>query len=932
MHHLTITSFSSRVSTLVCKCLLAVGIAFLISACGEKSAEDHYQDAGEFSANGNKEAAVVALKNAVQEAPDMAKARYALGKLYLELRSFDSAGKELVRALDSGHPENEVIPLLAEALQRSGANVALSELSYQADLLTPEEQVEVGYRKTHALIALNKEAESTAQIKTLDNIDVNTPYKIMVASFALAIGNQFPEALVKVKEALAMEPLNRDAINLTARMYLLNGDPQNAAKLYEDYIKVAPDDIEAKFALTNMLIQQEETARAEPYIDEMLSGNPNNPTLNQLKAVVRAAASDYEKAFTFAEKSISGGNPDPSARLIAGLAAYQLEDHANAIKHLSVIATVLPDNHPALRMLAASQLQLNMGNDAGEILSRVGNVSQDDIALFSRASFELIKSGNTEAAKQMLEQTERFTESADDLTKLGVLKLSLDDLEGIVDLEGAVAKAPESARAKSTLAGAYLGTNQLAKALELAKSWQIDEPNDVDGFLLESEVLQRQEKYDQAAQLINAAMKVDAQNRSVALAAIRLDLRQNKLNDAQVKTEAFLEIYPSDVTALASYFQIKISQNDPQPAVLKILAAANKNTNEQPLVLLAARALQLDNKLSEALDMLKNIEESRLTPSTYWDVKGAALIGLNRSGEAYAHYAKWANFFPDLDAPTIGLLRVLDVQRDFPKGAAVAADFLAKNDNVQIKLMRAYFLAMSRDAKQAKQIINSVAPEYQALAFVRGIKARIALLEGRGAQAVEDAKVSYEDNRSAENLLVYVQTLDRAGKSDEAFAVIQEQVKNAPNDARSRALLAERQIMSDPKGALATYEEMLKNFPSNPVLLNNAGYLHMQANNLEKAFEYSNKAFGISPKNVAFGDTFAQVLIRRGEVGKAVDAYNSVITPAVTDETILLNYIEALMMNKDNSAARRKIQEFNSTLKSKDARARLLILQSTYMN
>lgn len=913
------------------KVVFTLGIVLFLAACGEKSAEDHFNDSAEFIANGNQEAAIVALKNAIQAEPRMSKARFALGKLYLELNNFDSASKELSFALDAGYSEKEIIPLLAEALHRTNANVALADLEYDESLFSPAELVEIGYRQAHAVIVLQKKEESKALINKLLAINTQTIYKTMVKGLQLATNLDYPEALEEVKGALQQDPLNRDAIDLTARLYVLNNDPETAARLYEDYIKVAPEDLEAKFSLANMLLQQKQPQRAEKYIDELLKVNVEHPALNQLKAIVRAAADDYVSAKKFAEKAINSGRNDFSLRMVAGLASFQLKDYQSTIKHFSPIAVNLADNHPALRMLAASQLELDMDEDASEVLSRVTNVSENDFELFSRAGYELIKSGNTEAANILIEQSEKISDSADDLTQLGVLKLSLDNLDGIVDLEGAVEKAPLSAKAKETLAGAYLGTNQFQKALKLAKDWQSDEPSNVGGYLLESEVYQRQKQYGPGAAALAKASNIDSTNLSVQLAKIRLALRQEKRDEALAVTEAVLESHPSNVTALASLFQLKLQEGNPAPAMDRIEAQALQNLDNEPLIMLASRTMLARNKFFEAIELLNNVEPSRLTSQTYWEVKGTALLRTNQLSDAYEHFTKWARLFPNQSNPTIGLLRVLDAQGNFKKAAAIAADFVAQNDSPQINLMKAYYLTMSQDVRGAKEVLNNIDSASQSLPFVRGIKARIALLENRGAQGIEDAKASYTDNASPNNLLVYVQTLDSAKRSDEALRIIEQHVEKAPNDKRSLALLAERKIAQDPSAALAIYEEMIPKLPNNPVILNNAGYLLMQDNKLDKAFQYSSRAVEISPQNVDFADTYAQILMRRNQAGQAVETYNKVMGPAVRDENIILNYIEAMLVNKDNSAARRKIQEFNSRIKSKDGKARLLILQATYM-
>ncbi|MFT6269593.1 MAG: putative PEP-CTERM system TPR-repeat lipoprotein [Alphaproteobacteria bacterium] len=901
-----------------------------MTACQKKTSEEYMQEAAAFAAAGNNPAAVVALKNAVQQDIRSAEARFELGKLYLELRDFTSAEKELSRAKDLGYPENEVVPLLALALQKTGANVALADLTFIEAELSNSDQMEVGFRKVRSLMQLNQTPEANALISDLLLLDTNDVYKGLVQAYQEILDEKPKDALATALAMYERAPLNSDVLNFTARLYMINGEAEEAANIYESYIKVEPKDLEAKFSLANMLVEQRQPIRAEKYIDELLEIIPENPLLNQLKGVVRAAASDFDEAKLYSEKAISAGRSDPALRLIAGFSSYQLQEYEAAVRHLSFIASILPDNHPGLRILAASQLQGNLGDDAGEVLARINDVTTQDASLFSRAGYELIKSGNTEAAQAVIDQADKISESSEDLTRLGILKLSMNDVEGLVDLESAVDKAPDSITAKTTLASAYLGTKQLDKAMALAKQWQEDEPTVVDGYLLESEVLQRQERFAEASIVITKASALDSNSVPVKLASIRQDLRQKKLDSALTKTEALLEIAPYNLPALASYFALKNDANDAMPAIDKIRKAVSDNPDDANLGLLLARITLSLKKPDEALDALKNIKPDRQAPPSFWQIKGFALTQNKQNDEALKHYAAWAELFPNQEKAVMGQLLILESSRAYEAGARIASSFVARKDNLQIKIMQSYFMVMAGDVIGSKEVIASIDDKYQPLPFLRGVKARIALAEGRGGDAVEDALLAYESAKSADNLFVYVRTLDLSKQSNLVLNTIEKHVEEFPADGRSRLLLAERQISLDPSSALAGYEALLIDFPNNFVVLNNAAHLLMVADNLDKASEYSSRAFVIQPKNVAIGDTHAQILLRQGNAQEALEVYNSVMNDKVSNEEISLNYIEVLFINNNMTIAERRIKDLNLT--TSQAKARLADLQKQYAN
>src|SRR4029434_3846369 len=92
----------------------------LLAGCSEKpeslvaSAKDHL-------AKNDQGAAVIQLRNALQKNPELAEARFLLGKSLLETGDAAGAEKELRKARELKYPDDEVVPVLAHALAVRGA-------------------------------------------------------------------------------------------------------------------------------------------------------------------------------------------------------------------------------------------------------------------------------------------------------------------------------------------------------------------------------------------------------------------------------------------------------------------------------------------------------------------------------------------------------------------------------------------------------------------------------------------------------------------------------------------------------------------------------------------------------------------------------------------------------------------------------------------
>lgn len=914
--------------------LVAIGLlAIVLGACeNERTAEDYWQEAQQFLKENDDQAAAVALKNTLQLDPNNAQARYEIGKLYLQFSDFQNASKQFSFALENGFPKAQLIVPYAEALDRSNASVELSELEFENLDITNAEKLELGFRKAQALFKLAKNEQGMELAKQLLEKPNDTVYWGMIDIYRMLNDSKNVEALAAAEALLEDSSANRDLIGLSARLYLLNQKPREASKLYEDYLKIAKDDHQAKYLLVNLLIQQREPKQAEPYIDQLLELNPNQPIFNQLKATVRAAAEDYEAAKEYAEKAIVAGNRAVEVRVIAGLSAYQQEDYEDTVKHISTIVGDLPESHPALRMLVASQLNLGMESDANKMLKQMGGGTSDDLGLYSKVGLELIKSGDTKAAEEVIQKIEALPETPDSLVDTGLLKLSLDDVDGLLDLEKAVSQAPDSESANAALASAYLNSGDFDAAMNLAKKWQQRAPDDTRGYLYEIEILQRQGKLDEAEKIISRLQQTSPDDSNVRLSALTQLLLKQDLDGAKSYAEQMFEDLPNQPKLLLIYYQLMNQKGDVSPALARIENAYNNVPESVPVTLLYAESLSSQQDYAKVLEVLDKLQSNKFTPSSYFRLKGAALLKQNKVADALEHYNNWSRLFPKSLEALQGYMYVLDATGNFAEGAIVANSYLVNNDNVGVKAMEAYFLSMSNSPSAAQEAVNSLPSEYQQLPFVRGIKAKVALLQGRFANGQEDARVAYEAAPDPINLMVYVQLLEGTGQQDKSIEVLKKHVESHPDDIRSQSLLAERLIKDDPSGALASYESMIARVPNNPLILNNAAFLLMQENKLEKAKEYSSKAHMLAPKNVDFADTYGLVLMLSGDSKTAVDVYNQVMDDKVTDETIILNYVEALLKNDNLQFARRVIQDYRVKLKSRTAKDRLLILQSTYLN
>jgi putative PEP-CTERM system TPR-repeat lipoprotein len=526
----------------------------------------------------------------------------------------------------------------------------------------------------------------------------------------------------------------------------------------------------------------------------------------------------------------------------------------------------------------------------------------------SSAGYELLQSGEAKKAKALVDRVENISETADDLTRLGVLKLSLNNIEGVLDLESAVAKSPESITAKTTLATAYLATNQLQKAQALADEWKKEASSDPQGFLLAGEVAIRKKDMEKAKSEFLSAAAIAPNNNKVKMALIGLDIFDEDFDAALVKLDQLLAATPDYLSALTAYFAIKQKQDNAQEGLKPALSQLKKTPDNAELAVLTARMYASESNYDKALELLNTVTPNKDAPKAFWPSKGLSLLQAGKIKEAEAHYETWIDFSPNNVEAALGQLLLLDSQNKYNEGLALTKRFLTARDEIQIEILQSYFYVMSGDVLNAKKMLSEFNENVRKLPFVRGVMARINLRENKAADAVEDAKVAFEANQNSKNLRVLVMAYDLTGQADKSYELLTTYSANHKKDLSALMLLAEKEMGKDRKSAIGKYQEALKLNENNFVVLNNLAYLLMEENKLGEASTFAKRAFDLEPNNAATVDTYAQILMKQGKNQDALDAYNRVMNDDVKNEDIFLNYIETLLINDSKLIANRRLE------------------------
>ena len=198
---------------------VAMIVAALLAGCGEKP-ESMLTSAKEHLGKNDRAAAVIELRNALQKNPDLAEARFLLGKAELDTGQFAGAQKELRRALELKYPPDEVIPPLAEAILLSGEFKKVIDEFGKTEMKTPEVPADLPAPLAAAMqqmgVAASKEPDKSNKV-VMTTPEARAALQTTLGRAQLALGN-VEGAKTAFAAAIAAKPDHPPAMLGQARL------------------------------------------------------------------------------------------------------------------------------------------------------------------------------------------------------------------------------------------------------------------------------------------------------------------------------------------------------------------------------------------------------------------------------------------------------------------------------------------------------------------------------------------------------------------------------------------------------------------------------------------------------------------------------------------------------------------------------------------
>jgi putative PEP-CTERM system TPR-repeat lipoprotein len=894
---------------------VACFLAALLAGCNKESPDALVASAKDYAAKGNYSAAVIQLKNALQQAPNNGEARLLLGQSLLETRDPASAEKELRRALELKQPENKVLPSLARSMfEMREFDVLFKELGNRK-FDDPAVEGRVRSYIGEAFLASGDTVQAAqafeAALKAAPDF---APARLGQVRLALREG-RVEEAIRIADAVIKAAPQTGDAYALKADALLANGDRDGAKALLRNALQVDPGSLPAHFSLISLALDDGAFNDASAQIEAARRIARGDLRIVYFDGLLAYRKGELSKARDFALRVLKSAPDHVPTLVLAGAIELQAGQTASAEDSLRRALAGAPSHAGARRLLVATLLRSAQPARALEALQPlVAGGVEPSPSMLLLAGETYLANGDLRRAATYFEQAAQIDgQGVAARTRLGQIALARGHAEeGIRELEAAANADAKDNQADIALVMSHLRRRDLPKALAAARALAKKQPNNPVSFQLLGGVQMLQKDSAGARASFERALQAAATFLPAAFSLANLDLVEKKTDAARKRLAAMLEKDPKNEQIILAQAEVEFRSGAPSKDVTALLQKAISANTQSSNARIALIDHHLRNKdpraaLSAAQDAAAALpKDARVIEALAFAQEAAGETNL-----ALDSVNRLVQMRPGITEPLLRLAALHARAHNYDRAieALLRAQKIAPENRQIDRDLIAMMLTQGKPdlaLKQAREL-QKRAPKFAGGYILEG---DIYLTQKKPA----DAERAYRDALKVEPTAgpiasKLVGSMFAGGKTADAEAFTTRWLADNPRDSTVRMLLADRAMRArDLKNAGAQYQALLSVEPNNVVALNNLAWIGGETGDA-KAISYAERAAKLAPQSASVLDTLGTLLVRQGETNRGLEYLSKARELAPARFDLRLSYARALVISGQKDAARKELRE-----------------------
>ncbi len=891
--------------------------ALVLTGCKD-SPEQMVASAKSYLEKKDLDAASIQLKSALQANGNLVDARFLLGKVNLEQGNVPGAVKELQRALDLGYSKNEVLPLLARSLLRSGevdrivkdfSDVALDDPKAQSIVLTA---VGDAYMVKGDLPKARASYE-----KALAGSD-DALARVGLARTRL-YGGDAAGAETDLQAIVARNPDLAEVHGALAEAALAQKRPDDAIKALQEVVRINPSNVGSHYSLVSLLLQQNRPEEAVSRLEAMKKVAPKDPSTIYLQAFIDFRNNRFVEARDGALAALKSAPEFLPAHLLAGTAMVRLNEQVQAQIHLTKVLSRAPGQVLARTMLVTSHLALGEAQRAMEVLQPLLESPSLDARLLGLAGQVYLSNGDFAKAESYFARAAKAApEDARARMQLGVAKMAGGDAQGAFsELETASQMDEGGIRADLALVAGHMRRGELDKALQAQVQLERKQPDNPLVHNLRGGLMLAKRDPAAARAAFEKALTIKPDYLAAAVNLARLDIADKKPDNGLTRLKAIAERDPKNVEAQLAYADFQSSTGAEPAAVLATLQRAEKASPAALVPKLALVQHYLRTRDTKAaLSVAQEAVAAYPNDLRALEAATRAQLAAGETQQAISSLNKVLALQPRAIGALVQLADIHRANKDLTAAEQSLRKALAiRADAVDAQARLAGILVERGDRDGALQIARTVQKQRADAAVGHAMEGDIQAAGGKWADAATSYRRALDKGRDPQSLVKLHAALLRAERKGEADKLAADWLRDRPKDTAVRGYLAERALAEKRYAdAAQLYRALNELAPDNALVLNNLAWTASQVKD-PKALEYGEQALKMAPDSAAILDTVGMIQVEQGQAEKGLANLNRAVSLAPDAASLRLNLAKAYAKLGRPADARKEIETMMPKLK-----------------
>ena len=889
-----------------------LGASMLLAACGGESTEALLTSARAYLVKKDSKAAVVQLKNVLQQKPDSAEARFLMGKALLNADDAASASVELRKALDLKQPAAQVLPLLARSLVAERQYQKLVEQFGEVDLAEPAAAADLKTSIATAYAALAKADKTQAAVRAALLAVPDYPATLMLQARLATDERKFDEASALIDKVIAATPTDPQAWDYKGEiLFLGKGDMAGAAAAYRNALSIEPGHVAARSDLIKLLLAQRDLKGAAEQVDELRKTLPKNPQTMFFDAQLAFLNQNPKKALELIQQVLKSAPENAMVLQLAGAVEFSNGSLLEAERSLSKALQLSPNLPVARRKLAQTFLRLGQPAKALAALQPLLAKSDADAQAYSLAGEAYLLTGDLGQAEANFAKAVKLDpKNTQSRTALAMMKLKSGGVDATATELRNIASDDKGTPADLALVSVYIRSKDFTRALKAIDAIETKQPDKPMAANLRGRVQLLRKDVAEARRSFEHALAIDPLYIPAATSLATLDLADKKPEAAKKRFDAVLAIDPKNLQALLAIAEMRAREGGSKEEIAGLLSNAVKLNPTAPGPRLLLINLYLSHQdVKSALTAAQDAGAALPDSAEVLEALGRGQMAAGDTNQAMASFNRLAVLAPQSPLAYMRLAGVYLTAKNTAAAEQSLRRLLAITPSFLPAQQALFDIALAdkrpQDALLVARTIQKQRPDAVIGFMLEGAAEASRNNLAAAAEVYRSTLKKFPSTQPAVRLHSVLVALGQDANADKLAA---SWTAGHPKDVEFLAYLGELALARGNYAAAEThFRSVIAIRPDIAAVLNNLA-LVMVALHEPGALAYAEKADKVQPNTPVLMDTLATVLAAEKQIGKALEIQKKALALTPFSPELQLNLAKLHIQAGDKIAARSELE------------------------